>query len=321
MSGSSGKKQSGGWKLLSQKEWQDIFKDTYQGDVKFDIPMKDYTSVSIGGSADLLLVPDDPLSLRNLVVVLKKKDVPFLPFGGGTNVIIRDSGIEGAVISIKAFKRIEVLKEGNRYADLFVEGGVSLQKLVNFCKGKGYSGTEGLAGIPGTVGGAICGNAGSFGYEIKDVITSVAIMDSDGRLDRFKAEGLGFGYRRSDISHRDIVLSANMRFKRDEIEEVSARTEEFLAEKRQKQPISERTAGCVFKNPGGESAGKIIDEAGCKGMRIGGVEVSTVHANFFINRGGGTASDYLNLMDEVSSMVNKRFGITLEPEIRVVGRS
>ena len=306
--------------MLSRQEWQDTFKDIYQGEVQFDAPMKDHTNLSIGGPADALVSPDDPLSIRNMIIVLSKKGIPFLPFGGGTNTLVLDKGIEGVVISLKAFKRIEVLKEGNDYAELFVEAGVPLQRLVNFCRENGYSGVEGLTGIPGTTGGAILGNAGSFGYEIKDVLVSVAIMDSNGRLDRFKAKGLGFGYRKSDISGNDIVLSANLRLKRDEKEKVSFRTENFFMEKKQKQPISEKSLGCVFKNPEGEPAGKLIDMAGCKGMRIGGIEVSTVHANFFVNKGGGTASDYLNLMNKVSTAVNRKSGIILEPEIRVIGR-
>ena len=306
--------------MLSRKEWQDTFKDIYQGEVEFDVPMKNHTNLSIGGPADVLVSPDDPLSIRNLIIVLRKNRIPFLPFGGGTNTLVLDKGIEGVVISLKVFKRIEVLKEGNNYAELFVEAGVPLQRLVNFCRENGYSGVEGLTGIPGTVGGAIWGNAGSFGYEMKDVLVSVAIMDSNGKLDRFKAEGLGFGYRKSDISGKDIVLSANLRLKKDEKEKVSFRTDNFFTEKKQKQPISEKSLGCVFKNPEGDPAGRLIDTAGCKGKRIGGIEVSTVHANFFINKGGGTASDYLNLMNEVSSIVNKTFGILLEPEIRVIGR-
>lgn len=286
----------------------------------FDTPMKNYTGLSIGGPADVFVSPDDPLSMRNLIVVLKKKGISFLPLGGGTNLLVLDNGVEGVVITVKTFNRIDVLKEGNKYAELFVEAGVSLQRLVNFCKEKGYSGIEGLAGIPGTVGGAICGNSGSYGVEIKDLLDSVAIMDSAGILDRFKAEGLGFGYRKSDISQNDIVLSANMRFKRDEISLVTERTDKFFSEKKQKQPISEKSAGCVFKNPEGLSAGKLIDEAGCKGMRIGGIAVSAVHANFFTNISGGTASDYLDLMNEVSLKVQRRFNIILEPEIRVIGR-
>lgn len=305
---------------LSQQEWLDIFKGVYEGEIGFDMPMSEHTWLSIGGPADVFLMPQDPLSIRNLMVVLKNEGVPFFTLGGGTNVLVRDGGIEGVVISLKNFRRMEVLKEGDESAELFIEAGVSLQKYVNFCKERGYSGAEGLIGIPGTVGGAICGNAGSFGCEMKDSVVSVAIMESSGRLDRYKAEGLGFGYRRSDIKGTDIVLSANVRLTRQEKEAVTRRTDKFFSEKKASQPISDRSAGCVFKNPQNTSAGRLIDEAGYKGMRVGGIEVSTLHANFFINRGGGTASEYLALMERVSAGVREKFGIVLEPEIKVVGR-
>jgi UDP-N-acetylmuramate dehydrogenase len=217
--------------------------------------------------------------------------------------------------------RIEVISEENQQAELFVEAGVPLQRLVSFCKERGYAGMEGLAGIPGTVGGAICGNAGSYGCEIKDVVVSVAIMDAHAQLDRYAAASLGFGYRRSGIRASDVVMSANIRLVRDEAQAVSARTEQWSAEKRKSQPVAERSAGCVFKNPPGESAGRLMDEAGCKGMRSGGVQVSGLHANFFINTGGGTADDYLRLMEEAAAAVNRKFGIVLEPEVRVVGRA
>lgn len=306
--------------MLSRQEWHNILEGAYQGDIQLGVPMKNHTSLAIGGPADVMVTPHEPLSLRNMVIILKNKSLPLLPFGGGTNTLVSDYGIEGVVLSLKAFNRIEVLKEGNQNVELFVEAGVQLQRLVNFCKERGYSGLEGLTGIPGTVGGAIWGNAGSFGYEIKDVLVSLAIMDSEGRLDRFKAEGLGFGYRESGISHKDIILSANIRLRRDEKQPVSARTEKYFSEKKQKQPISENSAGCVFRNPEGVSAGRLIDEAGCKGMRKGGIEVSRTHANFFINRGSGTASEYLGLMKEVSAIVRKKTGFALEPEIKLVGR-
>jgi UDP-N-acetylmuramate dehydrogenase len=307
--------------LLDEKEWKDTFKGYFEGEAEFNVPMKNHTSLKIGGPADVFVVPGEPLSMRNMVVVLKEKGIPFFTLGGGTNILVRDAGIGGVVISLKAFNRIEVLEEGNSYAELFVEAGVPLQRLVNFCKERGYSGIEGLTGIPGTVGGAICGNAGSFGCEMKDVIVSVAIMDLDARLDRFKAGGLGFRYRRSGIRQTDIVLSANLKMKREDREVVSTRTEAFFNEKKQKQPIREKSAGCVFKNPATSSAGRLIDEAGCKGMRIGDIEVSSVHANFFVNRGSGSASDFMNLMADVSSIVQNKFGIALEPEIKVVGRN
>ncbi len=307
--------------LLNEKEWQDTFKAYFHGEAEFNIPMKNHTSLKIGGPADAFVVPAEPVSMRNMLVVFKEQGIHFSALGGGTNILVRDAGIEGVVISLKAFNRIEVLKEDSDCAELFVESGVPLQRLVNFCRERGYSGIEGLTGIPGTVGGAICGNAGSFGCEMKDVVVSVAIMDRDARLDRFEAGGLGFGYRRSGIRQTDIVLSANLTLKREDREDVSTRTEAFFSEKKLKQPISEKSAGCVFKNPGTSSAGSLIDEAGCKGMRIGDIEVSSVHANFFVNRGRGSASDFMGLMTEVSSIVQRKFGVVLEPEIKVVGRN
>jgi UDP-N-acetylmuramate dehydrogenase len=306
--------------LLEEKQWQETFRGGFQGEVGFRVSMKGRTSLSIGGEADVLAAPEDPLSLRNLIAVLGREGIPFFLLGGGSNILVSDKGIKGVVVSLRGFKRIEVLSEKKDSVELFVESGTPLQKLVNFCRDKGYSGIEGLAGIPGTVGGAICGNAGSYGSEMKDVLVSVAIMDSDAKLERFRPEGLGFGYRTSGISPTDIVLSANIRLRKDGRDAVSSRTEGFLREKIKNQPISERSAGCVFRNPEGTSAGRLIDEAGCKGMRIGDIEVSPVHANFFVNRGEGTAADYVNLMDEVAAIVQKRYGVSLTPEIKVVGR-
>jgi UDP-N-acetylmuramate dehydrogenase len=306
--------------LLDEKMWQETFTGGFQGEVGFNVPMKNRTSLAIGGEADVLAAPGDPLSLRNLIAVLKDKGIPFFPLGGGSNILVSDKGMEGVVVSMREFSRIEVLHEKQDRVELFVEAGVPLQKLVNFCREKGYSGIEGLTGIPGMVGGAIWGNAGSFGCEMKDVVASVAIMDSAAKLERFKAEGLGFGYRKSGISVSDVVLSANLIMKKDDQPAVSSRTEDFFREKTKTQPISERSAGCVFKNPEGASAGRLIEEADCKGMRVGDIEVSRVHANFFINRGAGTAGDYLALMNKVAVAVRERFGISLEPEIKVVGR-
>jgi len=306
--------------LINEQELKEALKGMYQGYIGFGISMKEHTTLGIGGRADAFMTPDDPLSMRNLISLFRKKGMPYVTLGRGSNLLVRDNGIDGAVLSLSTFNRIEVLKEGNSAVELFVEAGVPLQKLVNFCRDSGYSGIEGLTGIPGTVGGAIFGNAGSYGCEMKDLLVSVAIMDSDGRLERFKAGGLGFSYRHSDIQKTDVVLSANIRLRRDEKEPVAERTDRFFNEKKAAQPINERSAGCVFRNPDGSSAGRMIDEAGCKGMRTGDIEVSRLHANFFVNKGEGTAADYMALMDQVASTVHARFGVTLEPEIQVTGR-
>jgi UDP-N-acetylmuramate dehydrogenase len=292
----------------------------FEGEVRFMEPMKNHTSLRIGGPADIFVIPQDINSLRNVHVSLKAKQIPFYPLGGGTNILVRDGGIGGCVISFRSLKKIKVLNEDNECVNLFVEPGIPLQRLVNFSRENGYSGIEGLVGIPGSVGGAVCGNAGAFGYEIKDILISVAVMDIEGNIRRLETAGIDFGYRSSSISPGELILSAEIKLKKDKREDVSARVEGFLKEKREKQPISEPSAGCVFKNPPGLSAGRLIDEAGCKGMRIGEVEVSNIHANFLINKGGANASDFIRLMDEVVLRVKERFGVFLEPEIKILGR-
>ncbi|MBI5076160.1 MAG: UDP-N-acetylmuramate dehydrogenase [Nitrospirae bacterium] len=306
--------------VISQAEWEKNFNGYFQGDVAFGASMKEHTSLAIGGPADVIVSPADPVSMKNIVVLLGRQKVPFLPLGGGTNILVRDAGIDGVVIKFKAFNRIEIIHETDDHAELFVEAGVPLQRLVNFCREKGYAGMEGLIGIPGMVGGAVCGNAGSYGCEIRDLLLSVVVLRADGRLERFRPEDLGFGYRTSNISADDIVLSANLKVNKDDAAAVAARTDGFFLQKKTSQPIGERSAGCVFRNPEGMSAGRMIDEAGCKGMRSGDIEVSSMHANFFVNRGEGRADDYLRLMDEVSAKVTDRFHVTLEPEIRVMGK-
>jgi UDP-N-acetylmuramate dehydrogenase len=307
---------------LETRGMKEIFLENLtEGEVKFVEPMKDHTSLRIGGPADIFVVPGDVPSLVNIRTYFKKKNVRFFPLGGGTNILVMDGGIDGAVVSFKSLKRIVSIRDDNEDVYLFVEAGTSLQKVVNFSKESGYSGVEGLAGIPGTIGGAVCGNAGAFGYEMKDVLASVEIMDGEGKIDKIEAEEINFDYRISGIPPDVSILSAEMKLRKGKKEDVAAMTDGFLKTKFEKQPLREPSAGCVFKNPEGLSAGKLIEEAGCKGLRIGDVEVSHIHANFFVNKGNAKASDFIGLMEEVARMVKAMSGVILVPEIRIVGRS
>ena len=293
----------------------------FDGKVRFMEPMAKHTSLKIGGPADLFVIPQDISSLKDIVVILKKVKIPFLALGNGTNILVRDGGIEGVVIALRPFRKIGILSENKTSVKVYVEAGAPLQRLVNFSKEKGYSGIEGLAGIPGSVGGAIYGNAGAFGYEMKDVLSIVSIMDAQGRIKQLKPEDIDFGYRRSSIPPTALILSAEIILKKDKEENVSTRIEGFLKKKWKSQPSSKPSAGCVFKNPPGLSAGKLIADAGCKGMCIGDVEVSSIHANFFANKGKAKASDFIKLMENVAHRVKEKFGVILEPEIRIVGRN
>ncbi len=307
-------------KQLSDERLKDVLGGKSGGDILLNEPMKNHTTLRIGGPADIYVAPKEQLSLKGLLLALKEEGLPVMPSGGGSNLLVSDEGIEGAVISTAFLDRILVVEEGADWARLFAEAGTPLGRLVNLARDKGYKGVEGLTGIPGSIGGAIRGNAGSFGSEIGDVVESVMVMDSSGKTFSINREEIGFGYRLSGIPGGVIVLSAYMRLQKDDIEDVRKRTGDFHREKMSRQPIAQSSAGCVFRNPQGSHAGMLIDHSGCKGMRRGDIEVSGLHANFFVNKGNGRACDFLALMDDVREKVMKSFGIALEPEIKIVGR-
>ena len=302
-------------------ELEEIFVELpFEGEKRFMEPMMKHTSLRIGGPADLFVIPQNLPSLKNILIIVNRKKIPFFVHGGGTNTLVRDGGIEGVVISLTSFRKIEILSKNEMNIRIYVETGAPLQSLVNYSQEKGYSGIEGLAGIPGSVGGAISGNAGAFGYEMKDVLVSVSMMDTEGNIKSRGVKDIDFGYRRSNIRSKELLLGAEILLKKDIKEHVSAKIKDYLNRKWESQPLSEPTAGCVFKNPPELFAGKLIDEAGCKGMRIGDVEVSSTHANFFVNKGGAKAADFIRLMEEVNQRVKEKFGVVLEPEIKIVGR-
>jgi UDP-N-acetylmuramate dehydrogenase len=305
---------------INRERWEEITAGAFRGEVLFEEPMRNHTSLRIGGPADILSFPYDFATLIEMISVLRRFEIPFYPVGGGTNILVKDGGVEGVVISLRSFRETGVSGEDKENVYVIVEAGTRLQQLIRYSRENGYSGIEGLAGIPGTVGGAICGNAGAFGYEMKDVIEEVSVLDSSGRVLRLPSADLGFGYRKSNIPHQALILQTRIRLRKDRKEEVGSRIDDFLKKKKQTQPIWEPSAGCVFKNPPGMAAGKLIDEAGYKGMSFGSVSVSTVHANFFISKGQASASDFIGLMQMVTAGVHERFGVSLEPEIRIIGR-
>ncbi len=289
-------------------------------DIWFDEPMSRHTYLGIGGPAEAFVSPRDRDALAGVLRVAREHGVQAMPVGGGTNLLVSDRGIAGIVVFMGGFNEIRLVGE-NGEVDLEVEAGVQLVRLVKFTVDYGLTGMEGLSGIPGHVGGAIAGNAGAFGCEIKDVVQSVTVMDGDGALRSLSRQEADFSYRRAGLPPGAIVLEARLRLGRDEPAEVARRYREFIEMKKSTQPLGERSAGCVYRNPpAGEPAGKLIEEAGCKGMSEGDIEVSQVHANFFVNRGKGTAEDYMRLMLRVASAVRAKSGVVLEPEIRMVGR-
>lgn len=302
-----------------QARFKEEMSNDYRGDVMFDEPLSKHVSLAIGGSADIYALPSDAISLKRCLEFARSRELPVTVLGGGSNVIISDRGIRGMVISLKHFTVIKVINDSNSSVELFVEAGVPLQRLVNFCVMNGYAGIEGLSGIPGTVGGAIIGNSGSFGQEIKDVISSLVVSNMNGIIKRLSSGEFSFEYRKILLEKGLIVLSANMIFDKSDATVLKERAVEYISRKKSSQPLSERSAGCVYKNPEGDFAGRLIDKAGCKGMSVGDMEVSDVHANYFINKGNGTAADFVALMKMIQERVEEKSGIHLDPEIRIIG--
>jgi UDP-N-acetylmuramate dehydrogenase len=305
--------------MVLMRDLKKDIRDIFEGEIKFDEPMSLHTSLKIGGPVEIMVFPDDPVSLKNVMVAAVREGIPAFIFGAGTNLLVEDDGINGIAISLKKFRSIEFTKETNdKNAVLYAGSGVPLAMLVSFAKKNGFSGIEALAGIPGYLGGAICMNAGSFGTEIKDVIVAVAIMNKHGEIMILNKDEIDFSYRGSNLPESAVILGANIILKKESPGEVKKRTESFLKKKKTSQPLGDLSAGCVFKNPPGHAAGKLIDDAGCKGMRMGDVEVSKMHANYFINRGSATFREFIKLMETVKGKVKEFSGVELEEEIKII---
>lgn len=280
-----------------------------------DEPLRRHTYTAIGGPADVALFPETG-QIPALVQMLRSLSIPYLVLGKGSNLLVSDRGVRGAVLFTHRLRGSELnVREGR----VRVSAGVPLQQALRIAADAGLAGMEGLAGVPGTVGGAVAGNAGSFGVEMKDVVASVTIVSADGAAREIPASAMGFHYRTALVPEHGIITDVRLSLHLDSPRTIHSRILEYRAQKRLSQPVAARSAGCAFKNPEGMSAGRLIDEAGCKGMRAGAIEVSPLHANFLINLGGGSADDYRVLMARVSARVYERCGVVLHPEIRMVG--
>jgi len=277
-------------------------------------PMKRHTTLRVGGSVSAYITVTDIETLRNLIQQFKEKAQRYIVIGGGSNIVWPDEDLDLVVINLSGLRHIKRIEERTVLAG----AGLSLSGLVRYTAASGLKGLEGLFGIPGTVGGAIKGNAGAFGYEIKDTLCGVKIIDSKGELREVPRDNIIFGYRESSIRDDEIIVEAAFRLKEGSRGILIDMMRQYLKKKRESQPIGLPSAGCVFKNPPEDFAGRLIDEAGCKGMRSGDMEVSTVHANFIINRGKGSQKDFLTLMELVQERVMSRFKIFLEPEVKII---
>jgi UDP-N-acetylmuramate dehydrogenase len=286
-------------------------------------PLSAHTSYRIGGPADLFVTVESQEELRRVVILARECQVPYFLLGAGTNILVSDKGVRGLVIENKARgSRFEVRGEE---ASLWAEAGALLKDLAEESVQCGLAGLEWAIGIPGTVGGAVVGNAGAYGGYMSDILTEVAILRTNGGIQELGAEELEFGYRTSRFkttgergTARPVILTAQLKLQPESVEVLQERVDEYIRQREARQP-SEPSAGSVFKRTVQYPAGFLIEQAGLKGRRFGDAQISPKHANFIVNLGGASASDVKALMDMARDAVLKQFDIELELEQELVG--
>ncbi|MGE5586375.1 MAG: UDP-N-acetylmuramate dehydrogenase [Bacillota bacterium] len=292
-------------------------RQTVRGEVYADEPMWRHTSFRIGGPADVLVVPRDTEDLVSLVHALADVQAPFYVIGAGTNLLVMDEGVRGVVIKLAGTLSDMSLEDEHVVR---CGAGVHLPALCRKVASWGLAGLEFAGGIPGTVGGAVAMNAAAYGSSMGEIVRSVSTLTYEGERVVLDREDLAAGVKTTRVLQEPLVLfEAEFVLREDEPQAIVQRMQACLEERSRKQPLSLPSAGCAFKNPTGGGAGRFIDAAGLKGMRVGGAEVSALHANFIVNTGGATARDVLSLIEKVRDAVYGRFGVVLEPEVRVLG--
>lgn len=281
-----------------------------------DEPMKDHTTFRVGGPARYLVEPKDANELVKVIKACCEAELPYTIVGNGSNLLVSDEGYDGVIIHL--FKNmLQIWIQGNF---MILEAGVLLSRAANVACREGLAGLEFASGIPGTVGGAMVMNAGAYGGEMKDVVSSVKVLASDGRVREYTNEEMGFGYRQSRITGEcSIVLEVELKLHPGKTEEIRARMDELREQRVKKQPLEYASAGSTFKRPEGYFAGKLIQDAGMRGFRIGDAQVSEKHCGFVINRGNATASEIGEVIEEVRKRVYEHSGVLLQTEVRFLG--
>jgi len=284
---------------------------------KINEPMSLHTTFRVGGPAELYLTPESVSQLETLIKLFRQLGVPYMIIGNGSNILVGDNGIDGAVIEIgKAIG--EIVIDGNT---ITAEAGVLLSKLAASAARNGLAGLEFASGIPGSLGGAVYMNAGAYGGEMKDVVTEVKYLDENGEVKTISGDMCGFGYRKSIFSGGEkIILSAALTLTPDNPDDIRARISELTEKRVTKQPVDKASAGSTFKRPEGYFAAALIEECGLKGFSVGGASVSEKHSGFVVNNSGASAKDVLDVIRQVQKVVKEKKGVDLETEVKLIGK-
>lgn len=298
------------------KEILEQLQAEYPHAVKLNESMQNHTSFRLGGPATALAIPNSLAELQGILAFCDQYKLPIFVMGNGSNLIVRDGGIRAVVIKISGALSTVVLTEHGIEA----EAGISLSALAHAAVEAGLGGLEFAAGIPGSLGGGVMMNAGAYGGEMKDVVAHVMALDYTGQEHHFNNEQLQFGYRQCFLQGRNLIVArASLHLKEQDPAISRAVIADYNQRRRSKQPLQLPSAGSVFRRPPGHYAGQLIEEAGLKGKRIGGAEVSSMHAGFIVNMGNATAKDVEELIHHVQQVVAAKFGVHLETEVRIVG--
>lgn len=284
--------------------------------VLFEEPMKSHTTFRIGGPAEVFIMPKSIKQVQMAVKICQEEQIPYFILGNGSNLLVSDRGYRGVIIQMDR-NMGEIQLEGT---EIQAAAGALLSSIAVAARRESLTGFEFAGGIPGTLGGAVVMNAGAYGGEIKDVLKEVTVMDGDGKIFTLPASELEMGYRTSIIKTAGyLVLSARITLSRGKEEDIKARTRELSEMRTQKQPLDYPSAGSTFKRPEGYFAGKLIMDSGLRGYSVGGAMVSEKHCGFVINKGNATAEDVVSLMKHVTEVVQEKYGVTLEPEVKFLG--
>ncbi|WP_143474417.1 UDP-N-acetylmuramate dehydrogenase [Proteiniborus sp. DW1] len=287
-----------------------------KGTVLTDESMSKHTSFKIGGPVDVFVMPGTIEELARSIKLCKNEGLKYFVMGNGSNLVIRDKGLRGVVIKISE-KMSNIKVEGTR---ITAEAGALLSVVSKVALRNSLSGLEFASGIPGSLGGAIAMNAGAYGGEMKDVVTKVLCLDTDGIFIEYENKDMNFGYRQSRVQSENlIVVQVEMELKEGKYENIKAHMDELTEKRTSKQPLNLPSAGSVFRRPEGHFAGKLIEDAGLKGLRLGDAQVSEKHSGFIVNVGNATSDDVVNLIKVVQKTVSDKFGVELETEVKIMG--
>ena len=286
-----------------------------ENDIKIDEKLSSYVNFKVGGPADILLIPKSKEQVIKSVEICKENKIPFYLIGNGSNILVRDGGFRGVVISLKEVNTIIV--DGDK---IEAECGAMLKAVSDKAMENSLTGFEFACGIPGTIGGAVFMNAGAYDGEISKVIESAEVIDENCNIIRLSREDLDFGYRSSLVMKKGYtVLSAVFKLEKGQVKTIKELVDDLTNKRESKQPLEYPSAGSTFKRPTGYFAGKLIQDAGLKGYSIGGAAVSEKHSGFVINKGNATAKDITDLIKYIQDEVKRQFGVELHPEVRIIG--